>query len=155
MDGIESNQQPSPRRTAKGFFYLAIGIAIIVFLVTETIHTVQTMTGKAVAKATVISTNDEEREWNDGRSIGIVTVAVYNFDVNGHAYYGKTEVSQGSLTEGNQLTIKYNMNDPTINRVKGDRAVLGRLFTFLVFGGVAIYLLIGTSIGIFKSHKAR
>jgi len=151
-NGLDSRRKNSPA-VLKGLFYVAIAIAIIAFLVIETINAVQVMTGKTSAKANVISTNDEVREWNDGNDAGWVTVAVYRFNVMGHEYYGKTEVSQGSLSEGDQLTIKYNSKDPTKNRVIGDRAILGRLFTFLIFGGWAVYMLIGTSIGKLKSLK--
>lgn len=163
MDEGESSEQPNgldsrrnnSREVLRGLFYLAIAIAIIVFLVIDAINTVQVMTGKTIATATVISADDEVREWNDGQDAGLVTVAIYKFIVNAHEYYGKTEVSQGSLSEGDQLTIKYNSNDPTKNREVGDRDIFVRFIAFLIFGGVAVFFLIGASIKIFKSQKAR
>ena len=162
MDNVESvgqpnreNERPGPWEVVKGIFYLAAGIAIIVFLINKTINTVQVMTGKNTAKATVISTDEDVREWNDGNDAAVVTIGVYKFTVNGHEYFGKTEVKQGSLSEGDQLTIKYNSNDPTRNRVIRDRAVLGDLFTFMLFGGFAAYFLIATSIAKYKSYKAQ
>ena len=132
---------------------MAIGIAIIIFLVFKTVNAVQVMTGKQTAKAIVISTNDEVRESNE--RAGMVTVTVYSFIVNDNEYYGRTEVSQGSLSEGDQLTIKYNANDPTKNRVAGDRSVIGDWLLFVMLGGVAAYLLIGAAIGFLKPFRAR
>jgi hypothetical protein len=91
----------------------------------------------------------------DGAKVRPITVAGYRFAANGRDYYGKTEVAQGELTEGDTLTIKYNSADPTKNRVKGSREILGRWFTFMVFGGFAAYALIGTAIGKLRHHYLR
>ena len=149
-NGFDSRRE-NPREVLRGLFYLAVAIAIIVFLVIDAINTVQVMTGKEIATATVISTFDDVRE--SGRRAGMITVADYRFIVNNTEYYGGTEVSQGSLSEGDQLTIKYNKKDPTKNRRAGDRELLARLTLFLMFGGMAVYLLIGTSIDKLKHSR--
>jgi hypothetical protein len=133
---------------------MTVGVAIAIYIVNETINAIQVMRGGATTIAHVISADDEDREYDDGRRVAIVTVAVYEFAVDGHPFYGRTEVSQGSLSIGDILTIVYNPKDPSKNRVKGTREVLGHLFTVFLFGGMLSYFLIKTAIDRFLSLKA-
>lgn len=126
----------------KAFVSLAVGVAIIVFIVFQTVRAIQVMRGGATTAAHVISTFDDDRESDDGRRVGVVTIAWYEFSVNGRQFHGRTEVSQGSLSEGGHLTISYNPKDPEKNRVRGDRKVLGDLFLIYLIGGIVAYLLI-------------
>jgi hypothetical protein len=126
----------------KAFVSLAVGVAIIVFLVFQTLKAIQVMRGGATTTGYVISTFDDDRESDDGRRAGVVTIAWYEFSVNCRQFHGRTEVSQGSLSEGDHLTISYNPKDPEINRVRGDRKVLGDLFLIYLIGGIVAYFLI-------------
>lgn len=148
------NQRSNLWSVIKASIMLTIGIAIMVFIIRETINAIQGMSGGATVMARVVSANEEDREYDDGRRVAIVTVAVYEFDVRGRQYYGRTEVSRGSLSAGDQLTISYSPKDSSKNRVKGDREVLGHLFTVLLFGGMFSYILIKTAIDRFQSLKA-
>jgi uncharacterized membrane protein len=121
---------------------LAAGVAIIIFMVFETVKAIQVMLGGATTTAHVISTFDDDRESDYNHRAWVVTIAWYEFSVNGRQFHGGTEVSQGSLSEGDHLTILYNPKNPEINRVRGDRKVLGDLTVIYLFGGIVAYFLI-------------
>ena len=125
----------------KALVSLAVSAAIIVFIVFQTFKTIQVMRGGATTTAHVISTFEDLREPEGGRA-AVVTIAWYEFSVNGRQFHGRTEVSQGSLSEGDHLTISYNPKDPEKNRVRGDRKVLGDLFLIYLIGGIVAYFFI-------------
>lgn len=149
-----NNRQTNLWTVIKASLMLTIGGAILIFIAIETINAIQVMRGGASTTARVISADDEDREYNDGRRVAIVTVAVYEFVVDDRRFLGKTEVAQGSLSEGDQLTISYNPKDPSKNRVKGDRGVLGHLFITYLFGGFFAYFLIRTAVDKLSSLKS-
>jgi hypothetical protein len=66
----------------------------------------------------------------------------YEFSVNGRQFHGRTEVKQGTLSEGDHLKVSYNPKDPDTNRASGDRAVLGHLLFIYLLGGIIAYFLI-------------
>jgi hypothetical protein len=133
---------------------LTIGAAIIIFIAIESVNSIQVMTGRGRTTARVISTSDEEREYEDGHRVAIVTVAEYEFVVDSRKFYGKTEVSQNSLSEGDQLTIQFNPSDPSKNRVRGDRKVLADLLLMYLVGGIFAYIVIKIAISKLPSLKA-
>ena len=127
-------------RSLKALVWMAAGIAVAVFLTGRTIHVFQLMRGGATASARVTETFDDERE--DERRVGIVTVAVYEFSVQGTRFVGKTEGPRGGFSVGDTIPIQYNPKNPTQNRAKGDRHELGNYFMLLIFGGMFSYYTI-------------
>ncbi len=126
---------------------MVAGIAVAVYLIIEGIDVYQIMRGGARAQARVIATSDEVREADDGRRAGLVTVAEYEFLVNGKQFTGSTEGAQGSWSKGDQLTVEFNPNDPNQNRIVGDRQPLGNYFLQLLFGGLFAFYAIRVNIG--------
>lgn len=131
----------------KAVFWLTTGVAVAIYLIIEGINVYQVMRGGARAPARVIATSDEVREADDGRRAGLVTVAEYQFLVNGKQFTGSTEGVQGSWSKGDQLTVEFNPDDPKQNRVVGDRQPLGNYFLLLLFGSLFAFYAIRLNIG--------
>ena len=127
---------------AKALFWLSAGVAMAAFIGFKGIETYRIMHGGNQAPGRVIETFDDEREYEVGRRVGIVTVAQYEFFVGGERFTGTTEGPQGSWERGDNLRVKFNPRNPNENRAVGDRHVLGHYFVLVVFGGLFAYFAI-------------
>jgi hypothetical protein len=128
--------EASGLRKLRAVFWILTGSAIVVFLIVRGAVTYRTMRAEGQTIAVVVETEDHERSDDDSRQFGIVTAAVYEFEVNGKRFSGLTEGEQGSWSEGDTLTVEFNPENPAENRAAGDRRPLGDYFVMLVFGGV-------------------
>lgn len=127
---------------AKAVFWLSAGVTMAAYLGLEGVETYQIMRGGSQAPGRVVATSDYEREYNDGRSVAVVTIAEYEFLAEGVRFTGRTEGAQGSLSEGDEVMVEFNPRNPTQNRVVGDRGVLGDYFVLAMFGGAFAYYAI-------------
>jgi hypothetical protein len=145
-----------PRENAvKAAAWCAAALAAFIWLLTESVRVMSVMTGQGEATAQVIDTSDEEREANDGRQVGMVTVAAYEFSVRGHRYQGSTEGALGAWEKGDHLSVTYDDDNPNNNRAKGDRAPLGNLLLFALFGLPFSYLTLKLNVPILLREWAR
>lgn len=64
---------------AKALFWLSAGVTMAVYVGFKGIETYRIMRGVGEAPGQVFATFDNERESGDGRRVGIVTVAWYEF----------------------------------------------------------------------------
>jgi hypothetical protein len=130
------------RVSAKAIFWLTTGVAMVVFLGMKGVETFRIMRGGSQALAQVIAAYNEEREFDDGRRVRIVTVAEYEFFAAGGRFTGRTEGPRGFLSEGHKLTVEFNPQNPNQNRASGDRRALGDFFVLILFGGMFAYFAI-------------
>jgi hypothetical protein len=147
-----SNQTDDKKTLIKASLLFCLALVIALFLVVQAFDTIKIMSTSNNAMAMVIDTYEDIRETSDGRQAAVVTIAIYEFSYKGRTYNGKTEGAAGFLDAGDKIIISFNPNNPTKNRAKGDREVLGNFFIFLMFGGALTYYLMKTNLPILKDY---
>jgi len=107
----------------------------------------------AKIRAKVTETREEERE--DGHQIGKVTVAAYEFTVDGQKFRGATSGQLGTWSVGDTLEVLYYRHDPSRNRRNGDREKIVNILLVSIAGLLFVYWAIKINLPVLRDSFKR
>jgi hypothetical protein len=141
-----SNEKP----VGSGFpwaalFWPAVATVVVGILVVDGARTTRLIFSGTRARATVVGTHQDEHVVGqmDREAIVPVTVAEYEFPVDGRRVRGTTEGEVGSWKIGDRLEVRFRPDDPTQNQAVRDASGLQEmLFLLVVFAGPFLYFTV-------------
>jgi hypothetical protein len=121
---------------AKSLAWICALIVAFAFVAREGFRLARLSWWSNSATGYIIETHKEEVEYNDGRSIGFVTVGSYQFNVKGETFDGRLTAQADRIEVGDQIAVIYDPADPSINNCSGDRNDWASFFVLLVFASI-------------------